>query len=97
MRTHGSLRRRDRHIRRGRAKRFASARAPKEGKRIGPEFNDFAGDCMFVTRIDNVPGGEGTYVTEWRGGTKTKASEEKLRLAPEKQRERFETMKKQQD
>ncbi|WP_189957739.1 hypothetical protein [Streptomyces alanosinicus] len=74
---------------------LASGRAPREGTRLGPEFNDFAGDCMFITRIDNVPGGEGTYFTEWGGGKKTKISEEELRLAPEMKRERFKTKKKQ--
>ncbi|MEU7576776.1 hypothetical protein AB0B50_04135 [Streptomyces sp. NPDC041068] len=74
--------------------KLAVGRDPKEGQRLGPEFGDFAGDCMFITRVDGVPGGEGTYVRQWGGGTKTELGEDELRMSVEEQRERFKTMKK---
>lgn len=75
-------------------KKLAEARQAKEGKLLGREFGDFAGDCMFTTRIDAIPGGKGTYLQEWGGGTRHEMSEEELRLPPETRRERFKTMKK---
>ncbi|WKV74168.1 hypothetical protein AW27_023280 [Streptomyces sp. PCS3-D2] len=73
--------------------RLASARDPREGEVLGPEFGEFAGACLFVSRIDGVPGGRGTYVTQWAGGTKSTMSEEDLRESPEDQRERVKTWK----
>ncbi|MGW4596658.1 hypothetical protein ACWEOA_15335 [Streptomyces sp. NPDC004457] len=75
-------------------KRLAAGREQREGERLGPEFGDWAGDCMFVTRIDGIPGGLGTYLTEWGGGDRNKVSEEELRLPLETHRERFKTLKK---
>jgi hypothetical protein len=75
-------------------KKLAQARQPREGELLSEEFGDFAGDCMITTRIDSVPGGEGTYVHQWGGGTKTKMSEDDLRRSAEEQRERFKTLKK---
>ncbi|MER6349600.1 hypothetical protein ACWC10_17850 [Streptomyces sp. NPDC001595] len=75
-------------------KRLASGRAEREGERLGPEFGEWAGDCLIVTRIDGVPGGFGTYLTEWGGGSRNEISEEELRLSSDQQRERFKTMDK---
>ncbi|MEV8311743.1 hypothetical protein AB0P36_31545 [Streptomyces flavidovirens] len=36
-------------------KRLASGRAEREGERLGPEFGEWAGDCLIVTRIDDIP------------------------------------------
>ncbi|MDJ0383226.1 hypothetical protein [Streptomyces sp. G-G2] len=75
-------------------KRLAAGRDPKEGEVLGPEFGDFAGDCLFISRIANVPGGKGTYVTQWGGGTKSEVSEEDMRESAEAQKERFKTRRK---
>ena len=75
-------------------KRLASGRAEREGERLGPEFGEWTGDCMIVTRIDDIPGGKGTYVTEWGGGSRNEISEEELRLALEQSREQFKTLDK---
>ncbi|MFD8978697.1 hypothetical protein [Streptomyces sp. NPDC059564] len=75
-------------------KRLAAGRDPKEGEVLGPEFGDFAGDCLFISHIDNVPGGRGTYLTEWGGGTRHELSEEDMREPVERQRERFKTKRK---
>ncbi|WP_254387874.1 hypothetical protein [Streptomyces sp. TBY4] len=75
-------------------KRLAAGRDPREGRVLGPEFGEFAGDCLFVSRVDNVPGGKGTYVTQWGGGTKQKVSEEDMRESAEAQMERFKTKRK---
>ncbi|PCG85453.1 hypothetical protein CIB93_13945 [Streptomyces sp. WZ.A104] len=74
--------------------RLAAGRAPVEGERLGPEFGDFAGACLFVTRIDGIPGGEGTYVTDWGGGSRSEIGEEDLRESAAAQRERFKAAKK---
>ncbi|MEU5683618.1 hypothetical protein [Streptomyces venezuelae] len=76
--------------------KLTAGRAPKEGERLGPEFEDFAGDCLFITRIDNIPGGEGTYLSAWGGGDKSEVAEEQLRKSPHEQREFFKTAKKKQ-
>ncbi|MEV6678612.1 hypothetical protein AB0N09_17385 [Streptomyces erythrochromogenes] len=73
--------------------RLASARDPREGEVLGPEFGEFAGACLFVARIDGVTGGLGTYVMQWGGGTKHTMSEEDLREPLEAQRERVKTWK----
>lgn len=75
-------------------KRLASGRAEREGERLGPEFGEWAGDCLIVTRIDGIPGGMGTYLTEWAGGDRHEISEDELRLPLEQRRERFKTMEK---
>ncbi|MGY1582058.1 hypothetical protein [Streptomyces sp. MN13] len=75
-------------------KKLASGRAEREGERLGPEFGEWAGDCLIVTRIDGIPGGLGTYLTEWGGGSRNEISEEELRLPLEQHRERFKTMDK---
>ncbi|MFC9341495.1 hypothetical protein ACFT0G_35770 [Streptomyces sp. NPDC057020] len=75
-------------------KRLASGRAEREGERLGPEFGDFAGDCLIMTRIDNVPGGLGTYWSEWGGGDRHEVEEEDLRLTFEEHREFFKTVEK---
>lgn len=74
--------------------RLAAGRDPKEGQVLGPEFGEFVGDCMFISRIDNVPGGKRTYVTQWGGGTKQEVSEEDMRESAEAQAERFKTKRK---
>ncbi|MEU1015332.1 hypothetical protein [Streptomyces sp. NPDC005898] len=74
--------------------KLAAGRAPREGERLGPEFGDFAGDCLFVTRIDNIPGGKGSYFSAWGGGSKSEVAEEWLRESPEDQREGLKTAKK---
>ncbi|MFE2149087.1 hypothetical protein ACFXAO_03500 [Streptomyces lavendulae] len=73
--------------------RLASARDPREGEVLGPEYAEFAGACLFVARIDGVPGGRGTYVMQWGGGTKHTMSEKDLREPLESQRERVKTWK----
>ncbi|MFZ3493039.1 hypothetical protein ACODT5_07375 [Streptomyces sp. 5.8] len=75
-------------------KQLAAGRDPREGQVLGPEFGEFAGDCLFISRIDNVPGGKGTYVTQWGGGTKQKVSEEDMRESAQAQTERFKTKQK---
>ncbi|MFH8635486.1 hypothetical protein [Streptomyces goshikiensis] len=74
--------------------RLASGRDPKEGEVLGPEFGEFAGDCLFISHIDNVPGGKGTYLVQWGGGTRSKYSEEDMREPAEPQKERFKTKRK---
>jgi hypothetical protein len=61
---------------------------------LGPEFGDFAGDCLIMTRIDNIPGGLGTYWSEWGGGDRNEVDEEDLRMTFEEHRERFKTAEK---
>ncbi|MGP3685734.1 hypothetical protein ACTVZO_13635 [Streptomyces sp. IBSNAI002] len=73
--------------------RLASARDPREGELLGAEFGEFAGACLFVARIDGVPGGRGTYLMQWGGGTKHEMSEEDLRESLESQREQVKTWK----
>jgi hypothetical protein len=75
-------------------KRLASGRAKREGERLGPEFGEWAGDCLIVTRIDDIPGGMGTYLTEWGRGDRNEISEKELRLPLEQHREQFKTMDK---
>ncbi|WP_433547177.1 hypothetical protein ACQPZG_20390 [Streptomyces sp. CA-294286] len=66
-------------------KKLAAGRAEKEGKVLGPEFNDYAGFCMVVTRIDAVPGDLGTYLSEWGRGDRLKLEESDLRRSVEDQ------------
>jgi hypothetical protein len=75
-------------------KKLAQARQSREGEPLTAEFGDFAGDCLVTTSIGNVPGGEGTYVYQWGGGTKTKLSEDDLRRPPQEQRESLKIVKK---
>ncbi|MFD3511911.1 hypothetical protein [Streptomyces sp. NPDC058657] len=75
-------------------KRLAAGRAEKEGTLLGAEYGNFADHCMIVTRIDNVPGGLGTYISEWGGGTRTEMKESDLRRPVEDQQEHFKTSKK---
>ncbi|MFF5287374.1 hypothetical protein [Streptomyces sp. NPDC013171] len=75
-------------------KRLASGRAEREGERMGAEFGDWAGDCLIMTRIDNIPGGMGTYWSEWGGGDRTEVEEEQLRMTFEEHREWFKTAEK---
>ncbi|MFC8953708.1 hypothetical protein ACFT8P_13910 [Streptomyces sp. NPDC057101] len=44
-----------------------------------------------MTRIDNIPGGMGTYWSEWGGGDRTEVEEEQLRMTFEEHREWFKT------
>ncbi|WP_097911786.1 hypothetical protein [Streptomyces sp. b84] len=74
--------------------RLAAGRDPREGEVLGPEFGEFAGDCLFISHIDNVPGGKGTYLVQWGGGTRHAISEEDLRESAERQKERFKTHRK---
>ncbi|MCY0922583.1 MULTISPECIES: hypothetical protein [unclassified Streptomyces] len=74
--------------------RLAAGRDPREGEVLGPEFGEFAGDCLFTSPIDNVPGGKGTYVVQWGGGTRSKYSEEDMRESAKLQKERFKTKRK---
>ncbi|MFH9138681.1 hypothetical protein [Streptomyces sp. NPDC017524] len=74
--------------------RLAAGRDPREGEVLGPEFGEFAGDCLFISRIANVPGGKGTYLVQWGGGTRQRVSEEDMRESPERQAERFKTHRK---
>ncbi|WP_143675230.1 hypothetical protein [Streptomyces sp. JV178] len=75
-------------------RKLAAGRAEEEGEVLGPEFGDFAGDCLIITRIDGVPGGLGTYLTSWGGGDRSEITEDELRLPATTQRDRFKTMKK---
>ncbi|MFF3337856.1 hypothetical protein [Streptomyces flavidovirens] len=75
--------------------RLAAGRDEREGERLGPEFGDWAGDCLFVARIDDVPGGLGTYLIDWGGGgDRHEIAEEDLRLSVEAKRENLTTAKK---
>ncbi|WP_424217010.1 hypothetical protein ACN20G_33490 (plasmid) [Streptomyces sp. BI20] len=67
------------------------APAAREGTVLGPEFGDRMGDCMFVTRVEGIPGGHGTYFTQWAGGDKHEISEEDLRAPAKVQQEQFKT------
>lgn len=75
-------------------KRLASGRAEREGERLGPEFGEYAGDCMIMTRIDNIPGGHGTYWSEWGGGDRNEVGEKQLRMTYDEHREWFKTAEK---
>ncbi|MFC7791441.1 hypothetical protein [Streptomyces cinereoruber] len=66
---------------------LAAGHAEMEGEVLGPEFGDWAGYCMILTRIENVPGGHGTYVLQWAGGTRYEDTEEHLRLSLEEGKE----------
>ncbi|MEU5435427.1 hypothetical protein AB0G73_18895 [Streptomyces sp. NPDC020719] len=74
-------------------KKLAAGRAEREGALLGREFGDCAGHCLIVTRIDHVPGGHGTYVTRWGGGTQRTVEERDLRRSAEAQREDLKTAK----
>ncbi|MGD3109446.1 hypothetical protein [Streptomyces sp. YGL11-2] len=78
----------------GGGKKIAQTRQSREGELLSSEFGEFAGDCMVVMRIDNVPGGEGTYVYQWGGGTKRRMAEEELRRPVAEQREGVKKLKK---
>ncbi|SHN07354.1 hypothetical protein [Streptomyces yunnanensis] len=78
----------------GGGQKIAQARQSREGELLSSEFGEFAGECLVVTRIDNVPGGEDTYVYQWGGGTKRRMTEEELRRPVAEQRESFKTLKK---
>ncbi|MGA5497684.1 hypothetical protein ACPCSP_25305 [Streptomyces cinereoruber] len=67
--------------------RLAAGHAEMEGEVLGPEFGDWAGHCMILTRIENVPGGHGTYFVEWDGGTRYEDTEDHLRRSLEESRE----------
>ncbi|MFE3182809.1 hypothetical protein ACFXKR_18340 [Streptomyces violascens] len=78
----------------GDGKKLARSRQPHEGTVLSSEFGDFAGDCLVVTRLDHVRGGEGTYFVQWGGGNKVKISEKDLRRPADEQANGFKTLKK---
>ncbi|MEU0528388.1 hypothetical protein [Streptomyces niveus] len=71
--------------------RLAAGRDPKEGEELGPEFVESAGGCLFVSHINNIPGGKGNNLVQWGGGTRHAISEEGVRESVERQKERFRT------
>ncbi|MFD7341786.1 hypothetical protein ACFV98_38325 [Streptomyces violascens] len=78
----------------GDGKKLARSRQPHEGTVLSSEFGDFAGDCLVVTRLGHVRGGEGTYFVQWGGGNKVKISEKDLRRPADEQADGFKTLKK---
>lgn len=78
----------------GDGEKLAWSRQPHEKTVLSSEFGDFAGDCLVVTRLDHVRGGDRTYFVQWGGGSKVKISEEDLRRPADEQADGFKTLKK---
>ncbi|MFF0741535.1 hypothetical protein ACFYVL_14160 [Streptomyces sp. NPDC004111] len=73
--------------------RLAAGRAQREGILLGPEFGAWAGFCAITTRIDGVPGGYGTYLSEWGRGERREVEEEDLRRSLDERLEALKTSK----
>ncbi|WP_162890196.1 hypothetical protein [Streptomyces olivoreticuli] len=69
--------------------KLAEAITSRTGQRLPDSYGDFAGYCYEVTRVENVPGGEGTYKIQTGGGTISSMSEDDLRLSANEQRQGF--------
>ncbi|MEU5428457.1 hypothetical protein ACH4UT_23485 [Streptomyces sp. NPDC020799] len=74
-------------------RKLAEGVAERTGERLPDSYGEVAGYCFSVTRIEGVPGGEGTYVTQVGGGNKTKSDEKDLRRTVQEHREAFKNMR----
>ncbi|UQA93762.1 hypothetical protein [Streptomyces halobius] len=67
--------------------KLASGIEPSTGEVLPSSYGDVAGWCFYVTRIDGLPGGEGTYKVQVGRGNLVTVEEEHLRQPVDQQRE----------
>ncbi|GAA3838676.1 hypothetical protein GCM10022403_083900 [Streptomyces coacervatus] len=73
--------------------KLASGVESSTGEVLPSSYGDFAGWCFYVTRIEGLPGGEGTYKVQVGGGNLVTVEEEHLRQPVDQQREGMRKMK----
>ncbi|MGI5526793.1 hypothetical protein ACQEVX_05000 [Streptomyces syringium] len=73
--------------------KLAEGVTERTGERLPDSYGEVAGFCFSVTRIEGVPGGKGTYVTQYGGGNKTKSTEKELRRTVQEHREALKGMR----
>ncbi|MHA7956297.1 hypothetical protein ACX9I7_00875 [Streptomyces sp. L500] len=74
-------------------RKLAEGVTSRDGERLPASFGNFGGYCFDVTRVEGVPGGQGSYQVQVGGGNTTKVTEEDLRRPADAQREKLKTAK----
>ncbi|MBL1081130.1 hypothetical protein JK359_03925 [Streptomyces actinomycinicus] len=77
--------------------KLAQAVEPRQGKWLSGDFKQFAGDCMIVTAVRDVPGGKGTYLRQWAGRSRDPFPEQDLRRSRQERIDAWKTMEKARD